>query len=96
VGSLRPGRVVRRCRVRDQSGTVAHLVAAADRAADREPGPALAALHVDYWAQRPGDGLVQLAFSSPLVALREPLVELFDTVVDSLTWRGPAGDDRAP
>lgn len=95
VGSLGPGRVVRRCRVRDQSSTVAHLVAAADRAAGKEPTPALAALHVDYWAQRPSGGLVQLAFTSPLVALREPLVELFDTVVDSLTWREPPGGDGA-
>lgn len=97
AGSLRPGRVVRRSQVRDQSAAVAEL-AAAVRRADRssadasDEAPATTALHVDYWMQRPTGGLLQLAFSSPLAALQEPLVELFDTVVDSLTWR-ESGDE---
>lgn len=49
-----------------------------------EPTPSLVA---DYWLERPdGTGLVQLAFSTPMVPLREPMLELFDAVAGALRW----------
>lgn len=51
-------------------------------------------LVVDYWLE-PGDarGLLYFAFSSPLVAAREPLMELFDAIVSSV---GPAEEPSLP
>lgn len=49
-----------------------------------EPVPSLVA---DYWVERPdGTGLVYLTFSSPVVALRQALLDLFDAVVSALYW----------
>ncbi|MGY4644609.1 hypothetical protein [Cellulomonas sp. URHB0016] len=52
-------------------------------------------LLADYWLDPgDGDGLVALTFSSPLVEARDALLELFDTVVASVTRlpsTGPAG-----
>jgi hypothetical protein len=49
-----------------------------------EPTPSLVA---DYWLERPdGAGLVQLAFGTPMVPLREPMLELFDAVAGALRW----------
>ena len=49
-----------------------------------EPTPALVA---DYWLERPdGTGLVQLAFATPMLPLRQPLLELFDAVAGALRW----------
>lgn len=50
-------------------------------------GASAPALVVDYWYDVPaGKRLLQLTFSSPLVPLKEGLVELFDSVARSLTW----------
>lgn len=43
-------------------------------------------LVADYWVQRPDGGLVHLAFATPLLPLRDALVELFDAVAGSLRW----------
>lgn len=53
-------------------------------------GSDVALLVVDYWLD-PTDahGLMQLSFSSPLLELREGLLELFDAIVASV---GPAED----
>ncbi|MGH3865457.1 MAG: hypothetical protein ACRDQ4_04820 [Pseudonocardiaceae bacterium] len=49
-----------------------------------EPTPSLVA---DYWLERPdGLGLVQLAFATPMLPLRQPLLELFDVVAGALRW----------
>jgi hypothetical protein len=49
-----------------------------------EPTPSLVA---DYWLERPdGAGLVQLAFATPMLPLRQPLLELFDTIAGALHW----------
>ena len=49
-----------------------------------EPTPSLV---VDYWLERPdGAGLVQLAFATPMLSLRQPLLELFDAVAGALRW----------
>jgi hypothetical protein len=52
--------------------------------AGAEPTPSLVA---DYWLERPdGVGLVQLAFATPMLPLRQPLLELFDAVAGALRW----------
>jgi hypothetical protein len=49
-----------------------------------EPTPSLVA---DYWLERPdGAGLVQLAFATPMLPLRQPLLELFDAIAGALHW----------
>lgn len=49
-----------------------------------EPTPSLVA---DYWLERPdGAGLVQLAFGTPMVPLREAMLELFDSIASALRW----------
>ncbi|MCC2315315.1 hypothetical protein [Cellulomonas xiejunii] len=53
-------------------------------------------LACDHWTD-PGDGhgLVHLAFTTPLVALREPIGELFDAVASTLHRSDPVpGDDH--
>ncbi|WP_336923977.1 hypothetical protein [Aquipuribacter sp. SD81] len=54
-----------------------------------EPGtPSLAA---DYWLRREdGPHVGVLAFSTPLVALRDGVLPLFDAVVASARWHDPA------
>ncbi len=64
----------------------------------QEPLPTLTA---DYWLEHPaGDAVLHLAFSTPLVALRDSLLELFDAVVSALRWfpaDAPAeGPPRSP
>lgn len=49
-----------------------------------DPAPSLGA---NYWIERPdGTGLVQLAFATPLVELRESMLGLFDAIVETLRW----------
>ncbi len=75
------GEVIRR--VREQDGPK-HLNAAE-----------LRTVIADYWVEFPdGTGLVQLTFSTPLITLKDPLLELFDTVVSSASWvsEGDRGD----
>jgi hypothetical protein len=44
-------------------------------------------LVADYWLERPdGAGLVQLAFATPMLLLRQPLLELFDAVAAAPRW----------
>lgn len=43
-------------------------------------------LLVDYWVERPDGGLVHLAFASPILPLRDPLLSLFDAVTGALRW----------
>lgn len=72
VGKLAAGRVLRR---------VHELPAELTGA---EPAPSLVA---DYWLERPdGAGLVQLAFATPMLPLRQPLLELFDAIAGALHW----------
>lgn len=48
------------------------------------PIPSLVA---DYWLERPdGGGVVHLAFGTPLVPIREQMLELFDAIVSALRW----------
>jgi hypothetical protein len=47
----------------------------------------VSSLVADYWLERPdGAGLVQLAFATPMLPLRQPLLELFDAVASALRW----------
>ena len=56
----------------------------------------LTTLVTDYWLERPdGEGLVHLAFSTPLVAFREPMLGLFDAIVGALRWVHK-GDKHSP
>lgn len=72
VGKVAAGRVLRRV----------HEVPA--ELAGAEPTPSLVA---DYWLERPdGAGLVQLAFATPMLPLRQPLLELFDAIAGALHW----------
>jgi hypothetical protein len=72
VGKVAAGRVLRRV----------HEVPAELTGA--EPTLSLVA---DYWLERPdGAGLVQLAFATPMLPLRQPLLELFDAITGALHW----------
>ncbi|MPZ66617.1 MAG: hypothetical protein GEU83_14270 [Pseudonocardiaceae bacterium] len=72
LAQLSAGKVLRRVYERD-----AELEGA-------EPTPSLVA---DYWLERPdGAGLVQLAFATPMVPLREPMLQLFDAIASALRW----------
>ena len=44
-------------------------------------------LQADYWVERPDARLALLAFASPLVRYESALLELFDSVVDSIRWQ---------
>ena len=80
VGKVAAGRVLRR--VHELS---AELTGA-------EPTPSLVA---DYWLERPdGVGLVQLAFATPMLPLRQPLLELFDAITGALHWVTAAETDE--
>jgi hypothetical protein len=50
-------------------------------------------LVVDYWVQRPDAGLVHLAFASPILPLRDALLDLFDAVAGALRWVFHRPDD---
>ncbi len=44
-------------------------------------------LVADYWIERPDkSGLIQLAFSSPIVPIRDAWLELWDAIVGALRW----------
>lgn len=61
------------------------------------PGsPEIPVLICDYWTDpRDGDGLVNLSFSTPVLALREGFVELFDAVAGTLyRFEDDGGDDE--
>jgi hypothetical protein len=50
---------------------------------------AMQSVTVDYQVQVPGtDALLLLAFSTPLVPIADAMVELFDAIASSLTWKG--------
>lgn len=72
LGQLAAGQVLRR---------VHELPAELEGA---EPMPSLVA---DYGLERPdGAGLVQLVFATPMLPLRQPLLELFDAIAGALRW----------
>ena len=67
------------------AGTVLRRVRPAAASTGLTGEHALPALIADYWVEpAPGVQLVYLVFSSPLVDLRDELVQLFDTVVASV------------
>lgn len=77
LGKTAAGTVLRRVHEMAAELTGAELPGA-------EPTPSLVA---DYWLERPdGAGLVQLAFATPMLPLRQPLLELFDAVAGTLRW----------
>jgi hypothetical protein len=86
---MRPGRVLRHVYHRNAGEAVDRIGGAAR--ADAMPVVS-ETLQVDYWLERPDSRLVLLAFASPLVRYESALLELFDTVVDSIRWQ----DDEAP
>lgn len=44
-------------------------------------------LVADYWLERPDDGgLVHLAFSSPVLRIRDAWLDLWDAIVSALRW----------
>lgn len=70
LGRMQVGMVLRR--VHEQSRSI-------------EGADAVPSLVADYWVERPdGAGVVQLVFATPMVLLREPMLELFDTVTGTL------------
>lgn len=55
--------------------------------AELEAAEPVSSVVADYWLERPdGTGLVQLAFATPMVGLREALLELFDAIAAALRW----------
>lgn len=83
LGRMPAGTVLRR--VHDR---LAGLVA------DEASVPSLVA---DYWLERPdGRGLVQLAFATPMVGLRQSLLELFDAIAGAVRWVSERPDRRVP
>ena len=67
------------------AGTVLRLVH--EQPAELEGAEPMPSLVADYWLERPdGGGLVQLAFGTPMVLLRQPLLELFDAIAGALRW----------
>lgn len=74
LGKLPPGQAVRYVHLED-----APLGTADD--------PPIRSLVADYWLERPdGAGVVQFAFSSPILPLRETWLELWDAIVGALRW----------
>ncbi len=62
-------------------GTVLRRVHVLDASTER------ASLMADYWLERPDQtGLVHLAFGTPLLPVREAMLELFDAVVAAVRW----------
>jgi len=48
----------------------------------------------DYWLPWPDDhGTALLCFSTPLTTHQEPMLELFDAIVESVHWTSP-GDSE--
>lgn len=50
-------------------------------------------LQADYWMERPDGRVMQLAFCTPLLRFEEPLLELFEAVVDSASWHDREVDE---
>lgn len=70
------GRVLRRVRVVEaEEGT---------------PEEGLTTLRVDYWLVPPSRRVLLLSFACGLPELRDGLVELFDLVVNTVSWSAPA------
>lgn len=75
AAEMQPGRVLRRVRTTDTT----------DPALVTEPQPGL---NVDYWVEHAVTRQVALlAFATPMVELKEPLMDLFDAVVTTGRWR---------
>lgn len=78
LASVPPGRVLRNVRI--------------DRATVPTVDPSDADGHVpalvaDYWLERPDrSGFVQLAFSSPILPIRDAWLELWDAIVSAMRW----------
>ncbi|GIG40642.1 hypothetical protein [Cellulomonas phragmiteti] len=73
------------------AGTVLRRVRPGSASTELTGDHTLPALVADYWVEpAPGVQLVYLVFSSPLVDLRDQLVELFDTVVASVRVLDPS------
>jgi len=87
---MRPGRVLRQIYHRVPGAEIPRI--AGLDAPGTPLNEATQTLQADYWLERPDGRLTQLAFSTPLVRYEEPLLELFDTIVDSVTWN----DQDAP
>lgn len=86
---LRPGPVIRHT-YRTAPGQADHGGLAAGELAAIGRVPALAqtpVVNADYWIERPDGRVLLLAFSSPLVSVETALLEMFDTVTDTVTWR---------
>lgn len=89
LGKLPPGDALRRVHLQDSPiGAPTDPLAAKKKDAVRS-------LLADYWLERPDlSGMVHLAFSSPIVPLREVWLELWDAVVGALRWvSGPPSAD---
>jgi hypothetical protein len=52
--------------------------------------PGTVTLSVDYWLRGDAPHVGVLAFSTPLVGLRDGVLPLFDAVVASARWHDPA------
>jgi hypothetical protein len=87
---MRPGRVLRHTY---HHAPGAELTRITGLDAGPSPVPQLTeSLQADYWVERPDGRVVQLAFSTPLLRYEKPLLELFETIVDSMSWQ----DDETP
>lgn len=76
LAALAPGTVLRHVRI-DET---------ADPSSDRGGHP-IPVLVADYWLERPDQGgLIHLAFSSPIVPIRDAWLELWDAIVGALRW----------
>lgn len=66
-----------------------------DTTADLDGADPVSMLAADYWVQRPdGLGVAHLHFSSPVLSMRQALLDLFDAVVSALRWVR-ADDERS-
>lgn len=71
-----------------RAGTVLRRVRPARASTDLAGGQGMPSLLVDYWVEvTPGEPLAYLVFSSPLVELRDEILELFDAIVSSVGVR---------
>jgi hypothetical protein len=78
LASVSPGRVLRNVRIDRATVPTPDLTGAESFV------PALVA---DYWLERPDrSGFVQLAFSSPVVPIRDAWLELWDAIVSAMRW----------
>ncbi|PXA68693.1 hypothetical protein [Cryobacterium arcticum] len=76
-----PGAVL----LEQQSGPVARE---AETAKQRVGGATVPSLRVVYWVPRPHqDDLLRVTISAPMVESPELFTELFDAIVDSITWK---------